>query len=433
MIMIDPKVIELSVYEDIPHLLAPVVTEPPKAVVALKWVVRQMDERYRLMSHLGVRDIFAFNKRLLQARGQRRGAEAPGADRLRARHGRADLRGAADRHDAAAADRRHRRRGGGPDADGRQGDRERDPAPVAEGPRRRHPPDRGDPAAVGRRADRRDQGQPALADQLPGQLQDRQPHHPGRAGCRAAPGPGRHALSDARRPDQPHPRRPGHRRRGRAASSATSRRRASRTTTRTSPRTARASRSRTGRCSRLPAVRRTTVYTQAVQVVARDGKASTSYLQRKLAIGYNSAAKLIERMENEGLISRGRPCRPPPGADGPRRGRRHRADRRPVLSHPDPTDVMQSTDPAAFWASLLAGRCIAGPRRRRCRRTGGGGAARSRPTSTASTRWRRASGSSRRRRRSRPASCTSTATAAPCASTTTRRRRSCWSHPATGG
>ncbi|MCS6877434.1 MAG: DNA translocase FtsK 4TM domain-containing protein [Geminicoccaceae bacterium] len=66
-IMIDPKVIELSVYEDIPHLLAPVVTEPHKAVVALKWVVRQMDERYRLMSHLGVRDIFAFNRRIEQA------------------------------------------------------------------------------------------------------------------------------------------------------------------------------------------------------------------------------------------------------------------------------------------------------------------------------------------------------------------------------
>ena len=84
--MIDPKVIELSVYEDIPHLLAPVVTEPHKAVVALKWVVRQMDERYRLMSHLGVRDIFAFNRRLAQAQGQRRAADAPGADRLRARH-----------------------------------------------------------------------------------------------------------------------------------------------------------------------------------------------------------------------------------------------------------------------------------------------------------------------------------------------------------
>ena len=64
-----------------------------------------------------------------------------------------------------------------------------------------------------------------------------------------------------------------------------------------------ASRSPTGRCSRPPAAA-TRVYNQAVQVVARDGKASTSYLQRKLAIGYNSAAKLIERMENEGLISR---------------------------------------------------------------------------------------------------------------------------------
>jgi S-DNA-T family DNA segregation ATPase FtsK/SpoIIIE len=65
--MIDPKVIELSVYEDIPHLLSPVVTEPHKAIVALKWVVREMDERYRLMSQLGVRDVFAFNRRLGEA------------------------------------------------------------------------------------------------------------------------------------------------------------------------------------------------------------------------------------------------------------------------------------------------------------------------------------------------------------------------------
>ncbi len=68
MILIDPKVIELAVYEDIPHLLAPVVTEPHKAVVALKWVVRQMDERYRLMSHMNVRDIASYNRRIVQAR-----------------------------------------------------------------------------------------------------------------------------------------------------------------------------------------------------------------------------------------------------------------------------------------------------------------------------------------------------------------------------
>ncbi len=70
LILIDPKVIELCIYEDIPHLLAPVVTEPQKAVVALKWVVRQMDERYRLMSQLGVRDIFAFNRRVAEARAR---------------------------------------------------------------------------------------------------------------------------------------------------------------------------------------------------------------------------------------------------------------------------------------------------------------------------------------------------------------------------
>ncbi len=67
-IMIDPKVIELSVYDGIPHLLSPVVTEPAKAVVALKWAVRQMDHRYRLMSHLGVRDVHAYNRRLREAR-----------------------------------------------------------------------------------------------------------------------------------------------------------------------------------------------------------------------------------------------------------------------------------------------------------------------------------------------------------------------------
>jgi DNA segregation ATPase FtsK/SpoIIIE, S-DNA-T family len=72
LIMIDPKVIELSVYEGIPHLLAPVVTEPQKAVIALKWVVREMDDRYRLMSHLGVRDIAAYNRRIgdAMARGE---------------------------------------------------------------------------------------------------------------------------------------------------------------------------------------------------------------------------------------------------------------------------------------------------------------------------------------------------------------------------
>jgi S-DNA-T family DNA segregation ATPase FtsK/SpoIIIE len=67
-IMIDPKMLELSVYDGIPHLLAPVVTEPGKAIVALKWAVREMEDRYRKMSELGVRNISGYNRRLADAR-----------------------------------------------------------------------------------------------------------------------------------------------------------------------------------------------------------------------------------------------------------------------------------------------------------------------------------------------------------------------------
>jgi S-DNA-T family DNA segregation ATPase FtsK/SpoIIIE len=68
LIMIDPKMLELSVYDGIPHLLAPVVTEPRKAIVALKWAVREMEERYRKMSKLGVRGVEAFNDRVRKAK-----------------------------------------------------------------------------------------------------------------------------------------------------------------------------------------------------------------------------------------------------------------------------------------------------------------------------------------------------------------------------
>jgi DNA segregation ATPase FtsK/SpoIIIE, S-DNA-T family len=68
LILIDPKMLELSSYEGIPHLLSPVVTEPKKAVVALKWAVREMEERYRKMSKLGVRGVEAFNERVRKAR-----------------------------------------------------------------------------------------------------------------------------------------------------------------------------------------------------------------------------------------------------------------------------------------------------------------------------------------------------------------------------
>ena len=64
MIMIDPKMLELSVYDDIPHLLAPVVTEPKKAIRALKWAVEQMEDRYRMMSSLSVRNLASYNDKV---------------------------------------------------------------------------------------------------------------------------------------------------------------------------------------------------------------------------------------------------------------------------------------------------------------------------------------------------------------------------------
>ncbi len=72
LILIDPKMLEFSMYNDIPHLLTPVVTEPSKAVFALKWAVREMENRYRGMSHLGVRNIENYNAALKQATAEGR-------------------------------------------------------------------------------------------------------------------------------------------------------------------------------------------------------------------------------------------------------------------------------------------------------------------------------------------------------------------------
>ena len=68
LIMVDPKMLELSIYDGIPHLLTPVVTDPKKAVMALKWAVREMEERYKKMSRLGVRNIDGFNSRVRSAK-----------------------------------------------------------------------------------------------------------------------------------------------------------------------------------------------------------------------------------------------------------------------------------------------------------------------------------------------------------------------------
>jgi S-DNA-T family DNA segregation ATPase FtsK/SpoIIIE len=70
MIMVDPKMLELSIYDGIPHLLTPVVTDPAKAVTALKWAVREMEDRYKKMSKVGVRNIDGFNQRVSEAKAK---------------------------------------------------------------------------------------------------------------------------------------------------------------------------------------------------------------------------------------------------------------------------------------------------------------------------------------------------------------------------
>jgi S-DNA-T family DNA segregation ATPase FtsK/SpoIIIE len=70
MILIDPKMLELSIYDDIPHLLSPVVTEPAKAIRALKWTVEQMEERYRMMASVGVRQLSSFNAKIREAKAK---------------------------------------------------------------------------------------------------------------------------------------------------------------------------------------------------------------------------------------------------------------------------------------------------------------------------------------------------------------------------
>ncbi len=309
MIMIDPKVIELSVYEDIPHLLAPVVTEPHKAVVALKWVVRQMDERYRLMSHLGVRDIFAFNRRIHQAlaRGEtlvrrvRTGFE-PGTGLPIMEDQPIEMRPlplivvivdeVADLMLTAGKEIEHciqrlsqKARAAGVhlivatqrpsvdvltgvikanlpsrisfrvsskidsrtvlgDAGAEQLLGQGDMLCLMTGDRivRVHGPlvTDGEVEAVVRHL--KAQGAPDYQDGVTEEIDEGE--------VAAGPGPAGPLFGAA---------------------------------------------AEAGENDRL--------YAQAVEIVARDGKASTSYLQRKLAIGYNSAAKLIERMEKEGLVS----------------------------------------------------------------------------------------------------------------------------------
>lgn len=307
-IMIDPKVIELSVYEDIPHLLAPVVTEPHKAVVALKWVVRQMDERYRLMSHLGVRDIFAFNRRIQQAlaRGEKlvrrvRTGFEPGTGLPIFEEQPIEMRPlplivvivdeVADLMLTAGKEIEHciqrlsqKARAAGVHLIVAT---QRPSVDVLTGVIKANLPSRIS-FRVSSKIDSRTILGDSGAEQLLGQgdmlclmTGDRivRVHGPlvteseveavvRHLKAQGAPDYEEGVTEEAGEDNgaAPGPAGPLF---GAAAEA--------------------------GEADRL--------YAQAVEIVARDGKASTSYLQRKLAIGYNSAAKLIERMEKEGLVS----------------------------------------------------------------------------------------------------------------------------------
>ena len=203
LILIDPKMLELSMYEGIPHLMAPVVTEPAKAVTALKWTVREMERRYRAMSQLGVRNIGGYNDRVAEARAKGEVVTRRVQTGFDPDTGRPTFEEQPLALEPLPLHRRGGRRDGRPDDGRRQGDRGRGAAPGADGARGGHPRDHGDAAAVGGRDHRHDQGEFPDPDQLPGDQQVRQPHHPGRAGRRATARHGRHAVHAGRRADHP--------------------------------------------------------------------------------------------------------------------------------------------------------------------------------------------------------------------------------------
>ena len=316
MILIDPKMVELTPYEGIPHLITPIITQPKKAAAALAWLVEEMEQRYQDMQASRVRHIDDFNAKVRSGE-----ITAPlGSQRV---------------YRPYPYVRGDRRRAGRPDDDRAARRRGRHRADHPEGPRRGHSPGAGHPAAVGRRGHRPDQDQRAVPAGLRDVVADRQPGDPGpgrrgeadRHGRRPVPADGRgQAAYGCRAPTSPT-------RRSRPSSPPAK--------TQAEPEYTE------GVTTAKPTGERTDVdpdigddmdvFLQAVELVVSSQFGSTSMLQRKLRVGFAKAGRLMDLMETREIV-------------GPSEG----SKARDVLVKPDE----------------LAGHPDGHPRRRRRRRGG---------------------------------------------------------------
>jgi DNA translocase FtsK/SpoIIIE-like protein len=165
-LMVDPKMVELSVYNHLPHLRHKVVTDNRDAAAVLKWAVMEMQERYELLAANGARNIQDFNRKV-QEGGKLKLPKRPD---------------------------RHHRRARGPHDDGAGGGRDPAGDARAEGARDRHPPDPRHAAPERERHHGPHQGELPEPDRVPRRVADRQPHDHRRHGCRVAPRQWRHAV-----------------------------------------------------------------------------------------------------------------------------------------------------------------------------------------------------------------------------------------------
>ncbi len=279
MILIDPKRLELGMYEEIPHLMTPVVVDPKQAANALRWAVREMEERYKTLAAEGVRNIEQFNRNVRHA--------------IEEKHTPKDGK----EPQAAPLHRRRHRRARRPDDGGEQRSGRIDRAAGADGARGRHPPDPGDAAAVGRRHHRVDQGEPAGAHRLPRLVEDRLADDSRRQRRGAAARQGRHAVPAAGVVAL-HPRpRAVHLRAGDARGSrASCASRASRSTTRRSP-------PRRSRRSTAPTWKRTISTTRQRASSCRAARPRSRTCSGGCASASAARRRLVDMMEMEGLVS----------------------------------------------------------------------------------------------------------------------------------